>query len=85
MYISMKRISLFVLALTIYVGCSDVRFNHKPSDTCRDFNKSFGEGSCELTPKGNEYRYSVKIGSVDILVVDDNSGSMYLRANKNGS
>ena len=78
MCINMKKLGLFVLALTIYVGCSDVKFSHNPSDTCKDFNQSFGEGACQQNPKGfNEYSYSVQVGSVDILFVVDNSGSMY--------
>ena len=83
MRINIRRIGLLVLVLSIYVGCSDVRFDHKPSDTCKNFNESFGEGTCEEDPEGfNKYSYSMMVGAVSILVVDDNSGSMYSEQEK---
>lgn len=45
---------------------------------CQAYQSEFGTGSCVLTPEGyNQFRYTVTVGEVDILVIDDNSGSMY--------
>lgn len=79
MRINIRKISLVALALTAYMGCSGVRFDHTPSDTCQEF-----EDACKPNPKEgfNEYHYSFKVGSVGILIVVDNSGSMYTEQTK---
>ena len=75
-----KTIGLFaaLAVITYVIGCSDVKFDHKPSDTCKNF-----KGTCEVDPGGfNKYSFSFQVGSVSILFVNDNSGSMYTEQRK---
>lgn len=70
------KILLYIyLVLSFFVGCSDVEFKSLPrcggeADNC-----------VELMGFAN-YRYEVKMGSVDILIVNDNSGSMSTEQSK---
>lgn len=60
------------------VGCSDVAFKSRPNKLCTQFQQDFGSSGCVMDPKGfNVFNYSVNVGEVDILFVDDNSTSMY--------
>lgn len=73
MRISAIVTSFFVAGLII--GCSDVGFQTVPSATCTNFNQG-GDQECTFTPNGNVYSVSFKTGLLDILFVNDNSGSM---------
>jgi len=67
-----------LLAGAIFIeGCSDVKFSARPSNTCQQYARDFGPNACILGPDGETFNYSVQVGNVDILFVDDNSGSMY--------
>lgn len=60
------------------LGCSNVKFKSSPNPTCQQYAREFGPGGCVLNPDGIfSFNYSVTTGEVDILFVDDNSGSMY--------
>ena len=66
-----------LMGVTLYAACSDVKFDHKPSETCNEFNGAFGEGTCTVNTQGvNEYNYSIRVGPVGIIVVIDPSESM---------
>jgi len=59
-------------------GCSKVSFNSLPPEACSALNSSHGTSACTAGPQGTEnYKYTVATGSVDLLFIDDNSGSMY--------
>lgn len=73
---SIRRLLILFIALSIYVGCSSVKFGTAPSDVCLSYNAQYGEGTCEVTPEGLRFRHSHHAGQVDVLFVDDNSGSM---------
>lgn len=57
------------------IGCSDVGFQSIPSKTCTNFNNG-SDQSCKFDPSGNTYTVNFKTGQIDILFIDDNSGSM---------
>lgn len=72
------RVVITILAVSAYIGCSEVQFQSAPTATCAAANDSFGANSCLESPDGTiSLNYSVRVGEVDILFVDDNSGSMY--------
>lgn len=72
-------LSATIIATVYVVGCSDVKFGYEPSATCQDF-----QGTCEKELDFNRYTFSFKMGSVSILVIDDNSSSMYPEQEKMG-
>lgn len=79
----LARYILMILSVYFYFGCSKVAFQATPSSDCSNFNQAHGNNSCVLTPDGlNQYTYSVRVGKVDILFVNDNSGSMYVEQQK---
>lgn len=60
------------------IGCSGVAFDTKPNKLCEQYNSEFGSSGCVVRPDGfNQFNYTVTTGKVDIVIVDDNSGSMY--------
>lgn len=73
-----NRSIIAILFVSFWVGCADVEFKQGKSSTCE------AQG-CVVTPDGfNQYSGSTKAGQVDILFVDDNSGSMYTEQTKMG-
>lgn len=77
------RYGLLISFIYFFFGCSKVEFHAMPSQDCVDFNSALGKNSCVLDPSGlNKYTYSVRVGEVDILFVNDNSGSMYTEQQK---
>lgn len=79
----MKTLMKFIVAtvaLAYYVGCADVKFTKVAgTDPC-----SANPGSCVVTPTSYDWDYIVPIsgGLVDILFVNDNSGSMSFEQNR---
>lgn len=71
--------TLIIAAFSYAIGCSDVKFGYEPSATCVNF-----EGTCEKEGLANKYTFSFKMGSVTIVFIDDNSGSMYTEQEKMG-
>lgn len=70
---------LAILAWVGPIGCSDVAFESLPNSTCLQFQREFGANGC-VPDNGtgfNNFNYKVSVGEVDIVFVDDNSGSMY--------
>lgn len=82
----MKRVVRYLMIIAsvyFYFGCSKVVFEAMPSQDCVAFNSALGKNSCVIDPSGlNKYTYSVRVGQVDILFVNDNSGSMYTEQQK---
>lgn len=72
-----RRHLIVATAITIYVGCSDVKFEGVPSTQCVNVEDEFGNGSCFDQAGTLNYHFEFKVGRIDILFVDDNSGSMY--------
>ena len=73
----LKVWSLFI-ALSFFgisVGCSDNGFESLPKRSCDD--NVDRDTECKASGDTNTYSFSFRIGDVDILFVDDNSGSMY--------
>lgn len=66
-----------VLAWLGPMGCADTKFESAPNATCVQYQRDFGQGGCVVTPSGYQFNYRVTSGEVDMLFVDDNSGSMY--------
>ncbi|MEK6555366.1 MAG: hypothetical protein AABZ31_09010, partial [Bdellovibrionota bacterium] len=75
--------ALFVLVLLGLIGCSDVGFKSLPTKTCENFNAT--DRSCIPGQTTNTYNYSFRTGDVDILIVNDNSGSMFPEQAKMGT
>ncbi len=73
-----SRHLIVMTAITIYVGCSDVKFESVPSDQCAEANSDPTNSSCFEAPGWLNYHFEFKVGRMDILFVDDNSGSMYV-------
>lgn len=76
----MSKIRMAALAIGVvtYIGCSDVAFKAAPSATCSELRGAYGADACVQTEDGyNTYKYTARVGDVDILFVDDNSHSMY--------
>lgn len=73
------RIQALLLTLIIAgilgTGCSDVGFKSIPSQTCVDFNNG-GDQTCVVGTSGNTYTVKFTTGQLDILFINDNSGSM---------
>lgn len=67
----------------LLLGCSKVQFSDIPPESCLSMNASHGSNACVSGPAGTEiYDYVVQTGNVDILFIDDNSGSMYVEQEK---
>ena len=80
---SLIRISAAMALISVtYVGCNNVSFEAVPPTSCSNVNSAYGDGSCEIKNNFIKYDYSVTLGNVDILFVDDNSGSMYVEQEK---
>lgn len=69
---------IIFFAVSIYVGCSDVKFESVPSQQCAEVENNFGNGSCFEEPGYLNYHFEFGVGRMDILFVNDNSGSMYV-------
>lgn len=62
----------------LFSGCAKVEFVEVPPEHCTQMNQAYGSNACVSGPTGTRlYDYTVATGDVDILFVDDNSGSMY--------
>jgi hypothetical protein len=80
---SMIKVSLvsFIAGL-IYSGCSAVKFDAVVPSSCKGMNSVYGSGACKVSAHSIDYDYTVTLGNVDILFIDDNSGSMYTEQEK---
>lgn len=77
------RLAALAVGTLAYFGCSNVKFAPVMSQACIDYNDTFGPGACILTPSGeSQFTYTVRVGDIDILFVNDNSGSMYVEQDK---
>lgn len=81
-----KKIVLLAMLSMIGLGfnaCSKVDFQSVPSSSCADAIEDFGKDACTVTPDGyNTFNYTINVGDVDIIFVDDNSGSMSAEQNQ---
>ncbi|MBX7231729.1 MAG: hypothetical protein K1X29_06550 [Bdellovibrionales bacterium] len=69
---------LILLMVFVIFGCSKVQFDSLPNPLCQRINNIYGADACILSKSGiATLKYGMSFGSVDILIVDDNSGSMY--------
>ena len=70
-----------LLALVIFVGpvgCSDVAFKSGINEVCQQYQRDFGGTDCGVDSNGlTSFHYSINVGVVDLLFVNDNSTSMY--------
>lgn len=83
----MSKKILFLTLLSIiglgFNACSKVDFQSVPSSSCADAIEDFGSDACKQTPDGyNTFKYTITVGDVDIIFVDDNSGSMSAEQNQ---
>ena len=78
----LKIWSLFIVVALfgISVGCSDVGFDSVPTRTCE--NNVDRDTQCKAGSYTNTYTFSFRVGEVDILFVNDNSGSMFAEQQK---
>ena len=79
-----KFLIFAAIALSIsaaVVGCSDVGFESVPKISCDGLNRD-QDTSCYSSPNSLTISFSFRVGDVDILFVDDNSGSMYVEQQK---
>ena len=72
----LRMLLLFIIASIATVGCSNVGFQSIPKQSCSSGNYSSGT-SCFVEGQNLGYSFTFQTGDVDILFVDDNSGSMY--------
>lgn len=75
-----RTLALVALLVSGYFfsGCAKVDFVEIPPEHCAQMNQAYGVNACATGPSGTRlYDYTVSTGDVDILFVDDNSGSMY--------
>lgn len=82
-YMGKKHLLILILvSFGSLWACSDVGFRSLPSQACIDFNDG-GDQNCTIGPDGvNTFEVSFRTGDVDIIVVNDNSGSMYHKQQK---
>lgn len=73
---------LVTVSFVAYLGCAEVKFEAIPPSACDNMNSAYGGGSCVVANGSMNYDYDVTVGDVDILFVDDNSGSMYTEQTK---
>lgn len=80
----LTKVAMMSLVSMVYaVGCSEVGFESVPGAKCDEFNRNYGTDSCKLDADGFEkYDFTVKYGKVDLLFINDNSGSMYVEQEK---
>lgn len=72
---------ILILLSTGLVACTENSFKSLPTQTCSNANNTSGQG-CIPGTKTNTYSVSFHTGDVDIIVVNDNSGSMYVEQQK---
>lgn len=73
----------WIFGLTLLSACSQVSFEAVPPASCLTMNAAHGSSACVSHPNGSlDYNYTVVTGDVDILFIDDNSGSMYAEQQK---
>lgn len=80
-----KRLIVAQLAVVavLSAGCSGMKFEAQASKACDSVNLQYGAQACRQAANGGrDYDYTVKTGEVDLLFVDDNSGSMYTEQEK---
>ncbi len=73
---SVRTILIILAASVATIGCSRVGFQSMPKQTCSNSVTS-ADTSCAVQGLNLSYSFSFKTGQVDILFVDDNSGSMW--------
>lgn len=74
---------LSILSSVLLTACSGVGFQASQQGSCEEAIQAFGAQSCRVNPDGSrDFDYSVQTGEVDILFVDDDSGSMYAEQEK---
>jgi hypothetical protein len=78
---SLTYISLVLVAAGIVAGCSDVGFKSVPKLSCSDIARDQNT-TCENKPNFVQVTFTFGVGDVDILFVDDNSGSMFMEQQK---
>ncbi|MCB0413641.1 MAG: VWA domain-containing protein [Bdellovibrionales bacterium] len=71
-----KLILLLVLSIVAAYGCSEVKFESIPNQQCLD------SPDCVEQDGLLNYNYTLRLGKVDILFVNDNSGSMSTEQSK---
>ena len=60
-----------------FIGCSDVKFQTIPDEQCIEINNSESGSKCIQQAGRLEYHFEFRVGRIDLLVINDNSGSMY--------
>lgn len=82
----MKNVTYILIVLTtgLMMACSDNKFSSLPTATCDSANSTAGQG-CVPGTSTNTYSISFHTGDVDIIIVNDNSGSMYTEQTKMGT
>lgn len=81
----LRAILTILIGVSVYIGCSDVSFESQPNFECIEANEQYGDGSCVIANGTRQYDKTFKAGQVDILFVDDNSGSMYIEQGRMGA
>lgn len=77
-----RALAPFLMILGL-AACSKVSFEAVPPVSCVTMNAAHGNSACVVHSDGSQdYNYTVVTGDVDILFVDDNSGSMYTEQQK---
>lgn len=78
---TLTRITLVTFIIGIAVGCSDVGFDSIPKLSCEGISRD-QDTECTNSPNTVTVSFTFGIGDVDILFVDDNSGSMSVEQKK---
>ncbi len=74
---------IFPFLSLVLAGCSKVDFSTVPPQSCVLMNNAHGPNACVPGSQGqHDFDYTVQTGNVDILFINDNSGSMYVEQTK---
>jgi hypothetical protein len=76
------KVALIIIGVgLIAVGCSDVGFESIPKLSCEDVARDQST-TCFTSPQTVSVSFTFGVGDVDILFIDDNSGSMFAEQQK---
>ena len=74
-------LTILFLASALTIGCSDVGFRSIPKLSCDDVSRD-QDTQCFVGDNTVSISFTFRVGEVDILFVDDNSGSMFIEQQK---
>lgn len=77
-----RAVELSITLMILVTGCSQVGFRAESGGSCANTENAALNPTCKTQSQSRDYDYTVKTGEVDLLFVDDDSGSMYVEQEK---